>query len=142
MRALEGELLPGRREDRAPPLAVDVDLVRLPRAVECRTALHAKRNRAADRLGEPNHLSGWLLRLAACFAADRHEVDRLRHPLIGEKSRDQDIRIGEVELADRALDGRRHRPEPALSIVEDRREDAGRIESRQAAPVDRAIFPY
>ena len=61
-------------------------------------------------------------------------------PSAGEEARDEDVRVGEVELLRRPALGRRGDPVVAAALpVEDRAEDARRVEVRAAVPVDRAV---
>ena len=71
---------------------------------------------------------------------DRHEVLHLADPVGVEQARDQDVRVGEVELL-RPRAGVRGRDAVAAAAVgvEDRGEDARRVEARAAVPVDRAV---
>ena len=72
--------------------------------------------------------------------AERHEVDDLADPALGEEARHEDGGPGQVELLgrERLVDGP-DREAPALSAVEDRAEQAGSVEALGAEPVDRAL---
>jgi hypothetical protein len=71
-----------------------------------------------------------------------HEVLHLPHSVRHQESRDQDVGVGEVELlrAPALAVGRDTEQAPVVG-VEDRREDARRVEARAAVPVDRPVGP-
>src|SRR5262249_44431720 len=68
-----------------------------------------------------------------------HEVLHLADALRREEARDQDVGIGNVELLGRAVLDRGDPVEATVAAVEDRAEDAGRIEAERAVPVDRPV---
>src|SRR6266852_3588326 len=74
---------------------------------------------------------------------DRHEVRDLRHPLRGEKARQENIGIWQIELL---LTGIRklwgNLKPPALLGVQESGKDGGRIEVGKCQKVDRAIHPH
>ena len=73
-------------------------------------------------------------------AADRHVILDLANSVRVQESRDQDVGVGPIELlVAKIIAGRGDAEPPALLVVEDRGEDARRIEMRQAEPVDRAV---
>ena len=69
-----------------------------------------------------------------------HEVLHLPHSVGHQEARDEDVGVGEVELlgAPAVAVGRDAEQAPAVG-VEDRREDARRVEARAAVPVDRPV---
>jgi hypothetical protein len=74
------------------------------------------------------------------LAADRHEVIDLTDPGLTEEPGDQDGGVRQIHLL--GIKGSRRRPDSkatALLVVEQRPEDAGRVESRSTEPVDRAV---
>ena len=106
-------------------------LVRLAPVVEARIDLDAEAHLAPHA----EHTADQPLPLA-----DRHEVLQLADSDRGQEARDEDVRVGEVELLDGADAERRRDPiAAALLSVEDRPEDARRVEPRAAVPVDRAV---
>src|SRR5262245_7654206 len=119
---------------------MQLDRVRLPRIIECRTALHPVADVSVNRLRNANDLPEALLGLPARLAPDRHEVDYFAHTVIAVEARYQDIGVGQVHLLDRALALRRKPVVAALLFVQDRSENAGGIETGKAAPVDRTIL--
>ena len=72
-------------------------------------------------------------------AGDRHEVLDLADAVRREEASDQDVRVGEVELLDRARGSPAEREVAAVTVVEDRGEHARRVEPRAAVPVDRPV---
>ena len=74
------------------------------------------------------------------LAADRHEVIDLAYPGLTEESGDQNGGVRQIHLL--GIEGTRRRPDAkvtAPTLVEQRPEDTGRVESRSAEPVDRPI---
>src|SRR6185295_9160123 len=63
-----------------------------PRVVEARLAHHPEADLAADRLRAPDDV----VRLPT--VADRHEVRYLGHAIVGEKARQENTGVGQVEL--------------------------------------------
>ena len=127
----EAEL--GREEDRT--LLVDAKLVLVPAVVEARLDLDTKRHLAAHADDAPDQRGRGL-----GPRRDRHEVLHLADAVRGEEARDQNVRVGPVELLRRPfLDGGRDPVTAALLGVEDRGEDARRVEARAAEPVDRPV---
>src|SRR6185312_8705041 len=117
------------------PALVELHLVRLAGGVEARPALEPEAHLAAHRHHLAHQPAG-----VARVAVDRHEVVHLADAVGGHEAGDEDVRVGEVELAHGvAAVHRRDPPEAALVGVEDRREHAGRIEPRAAEPVDGAV---
>ena len=103
--------------------------------VEPGPALEHERHLAAHRDHPAQELAA-VLRVAV----DRHEVLHLAHAVGRQEARDEDVRVGEVELLRGVLGVRRRDPvEAALVGVEDRREDARGVEPLGAVPVDRPV---
>src|SRR3954451_6867440 len=74
---------------------------------------------------------------------DGHEVLHLAHARLGEEPRDEDVRVREVELLLGPTIGRRRDAVVAATFsVEDRAEDARRVEVGAAIPVDRPVRPH
>jgi hypothetical protein len=74
------------------------------------------------------------------LASDRHEIDDLSDTRLGHEAGDQDRGIREVDLlAGEDVHGRGHSEVPAAVVVQQRAEDAGRIEPRRAEPVDGSV---
>jgi hypothetical protein len=65
-------------------------------------------------------------------AADRHEVLDLADAVQGEEEGDQDVRVREVNCVKRVQRSGASRKWPAGGVVEDRSEDARRVEARRA----------
>ena len=78
----------------------------------------------------------WCDLLAAARVLDRHEVHDLADALVAEKARHQHVAVGHVHLLVLRLVEAGDPEEAPFLVVEDRREDARRVEVRQAAPVD------
>jgi hypothetical protein len=77
----------------------------------------------------------------AALGADRHIVDDFADAFRGQESRDQDVRLGPIELlmSDFVVCGTDRESAP-LVIVEDRREQTGRVKMRETKPVNRTGF--
>ena len=74
------------------------------------------------------------------LARDRHKVDDLADTLGTEEARYQDRRAGQVHLSrDGAIARRTNAEEAAVLMVQQRAEDARRVEARQTQPVDGAL---
>ena len=113
----------------------DLDLVGGAAVVEAGLALDAQAHLAADADDPPDEVA-----LVVRIAVDGHEVLDLGDTVGRQEAGDEDVRVGEVELLDRVVDGGRGDPvEAAALLVEDRGEHARRVESRRAVPVDRAV---
>src|SRR5262249_31415792 len=72
---------------------------------------------------------------------DRHEVHDLADALAAEEARHQDVAVGHVHLLLLGLVQARDAEGAPLLVVEDCREDAGRVAGRQTAPVDGPVDP-
>ena len=108
-------------------------IVLLPPVVEARVDLDSKSHLAADT----EHPTDEPL-----AHPDGHEVLQLAHSHGSQEARDEDIRVREVELLDGADPERRRDAVPTAAVlVENRSEDARRVEARAAVPVDRAVGP-
>ena len=107
--------------------------------VERRGALQPERQLAADAPDDPN--DPVLLRpLGPRLPVDRHEVHDLADALGCEETGDEDVGVGEIHLAlSHGVRGGRDPEGPAALRIEDRAEDAGRVEVREAEPVDRSV---
>ena len=106
--------------------------------VEGGTALQAKGQPAADDADPPDQL----VRHRA-DATDRHVILDLAHAVVVQEAGDEDVGVRPVELlVPEVVAGRGDAEAAALSVVQDGGEDAGRIEVRQAEPVDGAVHPH
>ena len=136
----------GRREvhaegtgDEAAPRSGRLGLAALPAVVERRIAIQAERELAADPPDDPHDLV-LLLPLGPGLQMDGHEVHDLADAFGREEPGDQDVRVGQVHLAAAEGVGGGGDPEgSSAGVVEDRAEDAGRVEMRKAEPVDRPV---
>ncbi len=123
----------GRVEHR--PALVELELVRLARVVEAGPALEPEAHLAAHRHHLAHQPAG-----VARIAVDGHEVVHLADAVRRQEAGDEDVRVGEVELPHRVAPVHGRDPVVAALLgVEDRREDAGRVEPRAAEPVDGAV---
>ena len=106
--------------------------------VESGAALLSERQPAADH----SHPANQFIRHEA-GAADRHVVLHLGHVVGVQEAGDEDSGVRPVELLVAELVAGRGDPEaPALLVVQDGGEDAGRVEARQAQPVDGAVHAH
>ena len=132
--ALQGECQVGRLED--DPVLVEDDVVWIAAVVEARLHVEAEADLAADA----DDASDEAVPVRCCAALDRHEVLHLAYAVRCQETRDQDVRVGEVQLLRREFRlCRRDAIEAAALLVENGAEDARRIEARAAVPVDRAV---
>src|SRR5438093_10673437 len=107
------------------------------RIVKAWCAEHAKADFTAHCLDAAHQGMG------AFDLLDRHEIRDLRYPLRGEKARQEDVGIRQIELF---LAGVVPKPwgnlePPALVAIEEGRKDSRRVEVWQGTKVDRAIHP-
>ncbi len=109
------------------------------RIVEGRKTLEAKSNIAGDGTHAPDNLVIVGMIAPQTARLDRHEVDHLADPFIAENTRDQDIRIGEIELLARGGSHGSDFEVASLLIVEQSAEHARRIEVRKTTPIDRTV---
>ena len=131
----EAEPQLGRAEERA--VRGERDLVAGARVVEARGDVDDEAHLPAHGEYPADHAVA-VRRLAA--ARRGHEVLHLTHSVGHQEARDEDVGVGEVELlgAPAVAVGRDAEQAPAVG-VEDRREDARRVEARAAVPVDRPV---
>src|SRR6266545_2882333 len=137
---------PGGLERQAEGLRLEDDamlelvrLVRVPGVVEPGLQVDAEANRSADTHETPDQLVAVTLRARSC---DGHESLELPHAPRREETRYEDIRVREVELLRRPiLLAWRNPVVPSFLLVEDRREDARRVEGGAAVPIDRPVCP-
>jgi hypothetical protein len=80
--------------------------------------------------------------LASARVLDRHEVDHFADPLGAEEARQQHVAVGQVHLLVLGLVEAGDLEEASFVLVENRGEDAWRVELRQAAPVDRTVHAH
>ena len=115
----------------------ELERVLRPSVVEGRLALEAHVHRAAHAQHAADQTMAVPL---ARGRLDRHEVLHLADPVGIERARDQDVRVREVQLLrPRAGVGGSDAVVPTAVGVEDRGEDARRVEARAAVPVDRPV---
>jgi hypothetical protein len=131
---LEREREAGRPDEDA--VLLKEELVRLAAVVQARVQVEPQVHLAADTEDAPDQTMAMAL---TGGALNRHEVLDLAHPHRRQEAGDEDVRVREVELFGRPVRrGRRDSVVAAARAVEDRPEDARRIEARAAVPVDRA----
>ena len=112
-------------------------LVRGPRVVEGWPAIEPEAERATNDADTPDDARG---PVGARSLMNGHEVHDLAHPIRVKKARDQDVCVGQIGLTGAELvDGGRDLKVPAPSVVQQGAEHAGRIEVRQATPVDGSV---
>jgi hypothetical protein len=104
--------------------------------VETRLAIKPEPHRAAH---DPHH-PDQAVSVSGRGTGDRHEVDDLAHTVGTQEAGEQDRCSGKVQLL-RHIAGalRDDLKVTALLPVEQGGEDAGRVETRSAEPVDRAV---
>jgi len=91
----------------------------------------------ADRPAHRPHYSNDLVDLSdLARALDRHEIHNFTDALVAKKPRHQDVAVRHVHLFVLRLVETGDAERAPFLVVEDRREDARRVEVRQAAPVD------
>ena len=74
---------------------------------------------------------------------DGHVVSQLGDTFVRKKSSDQNIRVGQIELAYSAfLELGLNLETAAALVIEERREHGGRIEIWKTEKIDRAVHPY
>jgi hypothetical protein len=114
--------------------------VLVPGEVEGRPALHGEGHRTTHDLNAPHQPVAPPL---AVTDTHRHVVHDLAHAARRQEARDQDVRIGPVVLLGGHVRdiARADLEVAALLLVEDRREDARRVEMWVAEPVDRSVHP-
>jgi hypothetical protein len=111
--------------------------MRGPPIVKAGRADHAKADFAADRLDAAHQV----MRLFDLL--HRHTVRNLCHPVRGQKARQEDIGIREIQLfLARVYQPRRNLKPPALLPVEQGGKDGGRVEVGKGHKVDGAIHPH
>ena len=107
-----------------------------PAVVEPWRDLHLEGHPAADAVQHPHQpMVG-----GDRGAGRRHEVDHLAHPVGGEEPGHQYGGVGEVHLLGLVTGALGTDPEAAAAVVvEQGAEHAGRVEPREAEPVDRTV---
>jgi hypothetical protein len=119
-----------------------LEFVLLAGVIECRHALEAKTDGAANGFRDPQQLARRLFGFATRFTPDGHEIGHLREAFIAHEPRHQDIGIGQVHLLDTAFTDGLQAKTAALVFVQQGTEQARRIETREAAPINRAIVSH
>src|SRR5436309_4723183 len=119
--------------------AFQSDLMRPPRVVESRLAFEPEAHGPAYGPHDANDL---VQLLAAAHLLDRHEVDHFADPLGAKKARQQHVAVGQVHLLMLALVEARDLEETSFALIENRGEDAWRVEPRKATPVDRTVHAH
>jgi hypothetical protein len=113
------------------------DLMAGPRVVEARGDVDDEAHLLSHGEHPADHAVA-VRRLAG--ARGRHEVLHLAHSVGHQEAGDEDVGVGEVELLGGPAVAVRRDTEQAPAVgVEDRREDARRVEARAAVPVDRPL---
>ena len=126
----------GMKDD---PIGTNIQLVTAAGVIEGRPAFGAEGYLAAHAVDDANNFM-------ASFARSilhGHEIDDLADPGRREKPGHQHIGFGQVHLA--ILDifmRRRNFEEAALFVVQQRRENGGRIEFRKTHEINRAVHPH
>src|SRR6266404_2574814 len=113
--------------------------MRPPRVVESRLAFEPE---AHGPPYGPHDANDLVCLLATAHVLDRHEVDHFADPLGAKKARQQHIAVGQVHLLVLGLVEAGDLEEASFALVENRGEDAWRVEVRQAAPVDRTVHAH
>ena len=127
------------RRPKARAFGGDLRLVPFAGVVEGRGALHPERHLAPHHPDPPDEL---VVAVPVLGGANGHVVDELPDTLGREEARNEDVRIRPVELLVRApLRFGRYLEAPTLLVVQDGREDARRVEVREAQPVYGAVRP-
>src|SRR5262249_24806462 len=73
---------------------------------------------------------------------DRHQVDHFADAVRAEEARHQHVAVGQVHLLVLGLVEAGDLEEASFLLVENRAKNAGRVEVRQAAPVDRTVHTH
>src|SRR5450631_64830 len=118
------------------PVGAQLRLVRRAAVVEARRDVDVKAHLAPHAAKHPDQS----MPVGGHLAADRHEVIDLTYPRLTEESGDQNGCVRQIHLL--GIECTLRRPDAkvtAPTLVEQRPEDAGRVEPRSAEPVDRAI---
>src|ERR1043166_114383 len=80
---------------------------------------------------------------AAARSADGHVIFNLAHALIMEKTGDENVGIGPIELFVPKVLTRRGNPKPpALAVIKDCGKDTGGIKSWKAKPINRSVYAH
>src|SRR5262245_55227184 len=90
----------------------------------------------------PHDANDLVCLLAAAHVLDRHEVDHFADPLGAKKARQQHVAVGQVHLLVLGLIEARDLGEASFALIENRGEDAWRVELRKATPVDRTVHAH
>src|SRR3990172_7046844 len=141
------EKLYGRRQPQARAIRLEggaplvhVELVLSTRVIEGRKTLELEGKRSADDPHLPDDVVVDLV--VPRLLQDRHEVHALADAVLAKEARQEDVCIRQVHLL-RDSGRTRRDPEVAASLrVKNRGEHAGRIEVREATPIDRTVRAY
>ena len=125
----------GRSEEHSISHRGDVMAVRA--VVEPRGGADTERHRAPDALNPADQT----LPATRRRVPYGHEVLNLAHSVIGEESRDEHIRVGKVELSCPGGNAGLECKEAAFPGVQQRAEDARRVEGGTAEPIDGPVRP-
>ena len=121
------------------PVLGDLGGVVVAAVVEPGLAVHLELHRAAHHLHHADQAVG----VGRLGAGDRHEVEHLTDTVGAEEPGDQDAGARQVQLRADMVGAHRRDPEvSALVLVQQRREDARRVETRRAEPVDRTVVSH
>ena len=119
------------------PVLADMRLVWLAAVVEPRCNVQSEGHLTPYA---PQHANQPVPRRGNLRTGNRHEVDHFTDTCLGQKTRDENGSVRIVELMPIEGINRRSDPEvPALIIIQQATEDAGRVETRGAKPVDCAV---
>src|SRR5262249_10023055 len=124
-------------KDRA--TAFHSDLMRPPCVVESRLAFEPEAHGPAYGPHDANDL---VYLLATAHVLDRHEVDHFADPLAAKKAGQQHVAVGQVHLLVLGLVEARDLEEASFALIENRGEDAWRVEVRKTTPVDRTVHAH
>src|SRR5215207_4873592 len=117
-------------------VVVQLQFVRFTPVIEARLYLHPEAHRPAHHAHQPNQP----VPVGRTALDDRHEVDHLTSPVGGHEPRNQDRGVGEVQLpAHVVVPIGRNTEVPAAVVIEQGREDARRVETRTAEPIDGSV---
>jgi hypothetical protein len=116
-----------------------VDLVGIPRVIECRETLESESHRAGNRHDSANDLVRIGLLPPETTRLNGHKVDHFPYTVATEKTGDQYIGIREIELLANARGNRTDLEIASRGTIQKVGKDAWGVEMREAAPVDRTV---
>ena len=117
-------------------VGAELDVRHVAAVVEPRLALESEAHLPAN---DADHADQAVL-VRGPLAGNRHEVDHLADAVHAQESRDEDRRARQIQLLGDVVDAVGRDAEVTTSLmIEQRSEDARRVEPRCAEPVDRAV---